>query len=117
MATAESISIEMLKRLHNEIKLAEKRNEAELLPVLQENLARYTGRFIPNLGINWDIVLNEVYPIVQFNIPSVFFRNPRAFLKPKTKTFQATRRNLKTGNMEPVFLDATKSAKNPRSNS
>ena len=111
MAKSDRLDKKTLARLHNEIKLAEKRNEAELLPVIQENLARYTGRYIPNIGVNWDILLNEVYPIVQFNIPSIHFRNPRAFLKPKNKNFIANRRNLQTGEMEPVTLDAGLSAR------
>jgi len=115
MASSEPITTSILKRLHNEIKLSEKRNEAELLPILQENIARYTGKFIPNVGVDWDIVLNEVFPIVQFNIPSVFFRNPRAFLKPRSKNFVAKRRNIQTGDMEEVFLDSTKSARTQES--
>jgi hypothetical protein len=111
MAKSERLDKKVLMRLHNEIKLAEKRNEAELLPVINENIARYTGRYIPNVGVDWDIILNEVYPIVQFNIPSIHFRNPRAFLKPKHKNFIAKRRNPQTLEMEEVFLDSGKSAR------
>jgi hypothetical protein len=111
MAKSKRVPKETLMRLHNEIKLAEARNEAELLPVINENIARYTGKHIPVVGRNWDIILNEVYPIVQFNIPSIHFRNPKAFLKPKNKNFIAKRRNPQTGDMDEVTLDSGKSAR------
>ena len=78
-----------LVRLHNEIRLAEKRNEHELLPLVHRNIERYTGHTILNHDVDWDLILNEVYPIIQFNLPSIFFRNPRVFLKPRNKTFIA----------------------------
>lgn len=115
MAKSKRLEKKILIRLHNEIKLAEKRNEAELLPIISENMARYTGRYVPNIGAGWDIILNEVYPIVQFNIPSVHYRNPKAFLKPKHKNFVAKRRNPKTEEMEDVFLDSGKSARTQES--
>lgn len=91
--------------------MAEKRIEDELIPCLQRNLARYTGDHVPDIAADWDIVLNEIYTIVQFNIPSIFFKNPRVFLKPRTKNFMVKRRNPLTEEMEPVFLDSSKSAK------
>jgi len=111
VAKSKRLDKNTLVRLHNEIKLAEKRNEAELLPVVQENIARYTGRFLPTVGVNWDIVLNEVYPIVQFNLPSIHFRNPRAFLKPRNKTYITKRRDPVSEKMVDVQLDSTKSAR------
>ena len=105
MAT-DSLDKMTLVRIHNELILAEKRNENILLPRIRQNIARYTGDFIPDIGANWDIILNEIYPIVQHNIPSTFFRNPRVFLKPRNKTFIAKRRDPQTGGMKSVQLDS-----------
>lgn len=105
------LSNEILVRLHSEIKMAEKRNEDELLPRLHRNLARYTGDFVPEIAHDWDILLNEIYPIVQFNVPSIFFRNPRVFLRPRSKSFIARRRDPVTGQMVDIPLDSSKSAK------
>jgi len=98
-------------RLREELKMAEKLNEQELGPQMVEALQRYTGRWIPSIAKDWTIVLNEIYPVVQFNLPSIFFRTPRAFLKPKNKHFIAKRRDPISGRMEEVQLDATKSAR------
>src|SRR5689334_3668036 len=93
---------EELLRLKMEIKMAEKYLEQELTPTIQENLERYTGHFIPRMAIDWDVILNEMYPIVQYNLPSIFFRNPRVFLKPRQKTFIAKKRNPLSGVMEEI---------------
>ena len=110
MAT-DPLDKETLVRIHNEITLAEKRNENLLLPRIRRNVARYTGDFIPDVGADWDIILNEIYPIVQHNIPSTFFRNPRVFLKPRNKTFIAKRRDLNTGGLKEVQLDSSLAAR------
>lgn len=104
---------DLLIRLKEEIVLAEKMNSEELEPRLRENLARYTSRHVPAVQstMDWDIVLNEVYPIIQYELPSIFFRNPKVFLKPRNKTFIAKRRNPLTGVMEEKVLDSSKSAK------
>ncbi|KKK69759.1 hypothetical protein LCGC14_2930820, partial [marine sediment metagenome] len=60
---------------------------------------------------DWDIVLNEIYPVVQWNLPSTFFRNPRAFLKPRNKTFITKKRDPISGKMVEVQGDSTKSAR------
>lgn len=99
-----------LKTLINELKMALVLNNEELEPVMNECLQRYVGKYVSAYSRDWDIVLNEVYPIVQNNLPAIFFRNPRAFLKPKNKTFIAKRRNPITGQMEEVILDSQKSA-------
>ena len=100
-----------LKSLIEEVRMAEWLNEQELEPQMREALMRYTGHFIPDVAVDWSIVLNEIYPVVQFNLPSIFFKNPRAFLKPRHKTFIAKRRNPRNGKMEEVQLDSTKSAR------
>jgi len=100
-----------LNALRDEITLAEKMNKEELEPLLAESLERYVGNYIPRMGNNWDIMLNEVYPIIQNWLPTIFFRNPRAFLKPRNKTYIVKQRNLKSGQMEDVQMDSTKSAK------
>lgn len=105
------IDKERLNALKNEVVMAEKLNKEELEPILHEALERYTGWHVPIIGRNWDVVLNEVYPIIQNELPSIFFRNPRAYLKPRNKTFIAKRRDPISGDMVEVQLDSTKSAK------
>lgn len=111
MADLKGLKEEKLKSLKNEISMALALNREELEPVLQENIQRYIGNYVPAFGGDWDIVLNEVYPIIQYSLPSIFFRNPRAFLKPRNKTFIAKRRNPVSGAMEEIQLDSSKSAK------
>lgn len=106
---------EQLSTLHNEIRLAETRNEKELLPIIKRNLERYTGDFIPDIGINWDIYLNEVYPIVQFNIPSIYYKNPKVYLKPRNKMYLTKKRNPQTEQMEEVWVEGAKAAKTQES--
>ena len=105
------ISKERLVSLKNEILMARKLNEEELQPIVSESIERYTGVHTPAYGVDWDIVLNEVYPIIQYSLPAIFFRNPRVFLKPRHKTFIAKARNPISGEMEEMQLDSTKSAK------
>ena len=106
-----SISKERLIALKNEILMAEALNKQELEPIMIESLQRYIGNFIPSIGADWDIILNELYPIIQNELPSIFFRNPRAFLKPRNKTFISKKRDPISGKMVDVQLDSTKSAK------
>lgn len=98
-------------QLKNEIKMSETINERRLVPQAREAIQRYTGNHIPDIGSDWDVILNEIYPVIQFNLPSIFFRNPRVFLKPKTKTFIKKARNPMNGKMEEVQADSTNSAK------
>lgn len=100
-----------LANLHSEIKLAEKRNEKYLNPILEENMKRYVGDHLPDIGIDWSIYLNEVYPIIQFNIPSIYYKNPQVFLKPRNKHVIVKKRNPQTEEMEEVQVDAIKSAR------
>lgn len=106
-----SITKDQLYDLKNQVAMSRKMAEEELQPIVQENVHRYIGNFIPQFAADWDIALNEVYPIVQANLPAIFFRNPRAFFKPRTKFFFAKKRNPVSGQMEEVQLDAQKSAK------
>lgn len=107
----DNLSNDRIKALKSEISMSQALNREELEPILQENLQRYIGSYVPAFGNDWDIVLNEVYPIVQNNLPSTFFRNPRAFLKPRNKTFIVKRRNPISGVMEEIEADSAKSAK------
>lgn len=111
MASSSGLSQERIDQLKNEIRMAEALNTEELMPIVRESVSRYVGEYIPAFGTNWDIVLNELYPIIQNNLPSIFFRNPRAFLKPRNKTFIAKRRDPNSGKMVDVELDSTRSAK------
>lgn len=105
------IKEERLKALKNEIKMSEELLKEELEPIVSESIARYTGEYVPIFGANWDIVLNEIYPVIQYNLPSTFFRNPRAFLKPRNKTYITRKRDPISGNMVEVQGDSTKSAR------
>ena len=107
----DKISGERLMALKNEVAMAMALNKEELLPIVQECIQRYMGTYIPTYGVNWDLLLNEFYAIVQYYLPSIFFRNPRAFLKPRNKTFIGKRRNPISGQMEETELDSSKSAK------
>ena len=100
-----------LFRLREEITMSEKLLENSLKPIIHKNLERYTGSYIPSQETDWDVLINEFYPIVQYYMPSIFFRNPRAFLKPRSKTFIAKRRNPLTLEMEEIELDSQKSAR------
>lgn len=105
------ISPERLKFIFDEIEMAEQINKNSLEPKIVEGLRRYLGDFIPTVGTDWDIVLNELYPIVQNELPSIFFRNPRAFLKPRNKTYISKVKNPLSGKTESIQLDSTKSAR------
>ena len=105
------ISKERLNSLRNEIKMSEAINKEELEPIMVDSLSRYIGNFIPPMGMDWDIVLNELYPIIQNELPSIFFRNPRAFLRPRNKTFIAKKRDPISGKMVETEMDSAKSAK------
>ena len=97
--------------IKNQIVMAEKLNENKLLPQMREGIERYTGRYIPPFAVDWDIVLNEVYSIIQYELPTIFYRNPKVFLKPRGKTFIVKKRNPVSGKMEETFADSDKSAK------
>ena len=49
------ISTERLRQLKNEIVMSEKLLIEELEPIVSESVARYTGRFIPAYGGDWDL--------------------------------------------------------------
>ena len=80
------ISKDKLYDLKNQIVMSRKMNEEELQPIVQENVHRYIGSYVPQFAADWDINLNEVYPIIQANLPAIFFRNPRVFMKPGLNT-------------------------------
>jgi len=105
------ISKERLNQLKNEIRMAEAINKEELQPIMIDSLSRYIGNFIPPIGADWDIILNELYPIIQNELPSIFFRNPRAFLKPRNKTYITKKRDPISGEMKEMQVDSAKSAK------
>lgn len=96
--------------LRNQIIMAETINREEIQPAMQEAMERYMGKHVPKYGYNWDIILNEIYPIVQTNLPAIFFRNPRAYLKPRQKTFIAKVFDPTVGKKVEIELDSQKSA-------
>lgn len=105
-----TISDDKLSALRNEIVMSRKFIEEEIAPIVQEAVERYTGHFTPHFGASWDIILNEVYPIIQNQLPAIFFQTPRVFLKPRNKTYITKKRNPSTGVMEEVQVDSQKSA-------
>lgn len=104
------LSKDRIFELRNQIIMAETINKEELQPCMTEAMDRYMGRYIPKYGYNWDIILNEIYPIVQTNLPAIFFRNPRVFLKPRNKTYIAKVFDPATGKKVETELDSQKSA-------
>lgn len=94
-----------LLQLKNEIRMSEALIERKIFPQFREAIQRYTGSFTPAFGTDWDIVLNEIYPVVQYNLPSIFFRNPKAFLKPKHPTFIKSVRDPVSGKKITVQAD------------
>lgn len=102
-----------LTRLRQELKLSFKLNQQELEPKMRTALHRYTGRFTPETSsvYQWDVILNEVYPVVQNMLPAIYFRNPRAFLKPRQKTFIAKVRDPISGQMVEKEMDSMASAR------
>lgn len=107
---SKKIKQERLDKLFNEILMAEAFNEQELQPVIDESVRRYTNQYVPNIGRNWSVIINEFYPIVQFNLPNTFLNTPRAFLKPKNKFYIAKQRDPISGEKVEVQLDSSKSA-------
>ena len=91
--------------------MAEKLNEQELQPIMREGMARYLGRHVPDIADDWDLILNEIYPIIQYQLPTIFFRNPKVFVKPRNKTFIVKKRDPNTGELVPITLESGKSAK------
>lgn len=104
------LSKERLFDLKNQILMAEKINSEEIEPIMIEATERYMGRYIPKYGYTWDIMINEIYPIIQTNLPSIFFRNPRAFLKPRNKTYIAKKFDPVAGRKVETQMDSQKSA-------
>jgi hypothetical protein len=105
------IEKERLVALKNELVMAERLNKEELEPIMADSLRRYIGNYAPPIGMDWDIILNELYPIIQNELPSIFFRNPRAFLKPRNRTFIVRKRDPISGKMVDTEADSTKSAR------
>lgn len=105
------LSKERLTKLFNEIKMAEAYNEEEIQPIVRESVSRYTGKYYPNLGRNWQVLINEFYPIIQFNLPSTFLYTPKAFLKPKHKFYITKRMNPVTGKKEDTQIQSADSAR------
>lgn len=104
------LSSDQIWALKNEILMAEAINRESLEPIMVESLERYMGKYTPKYGYNWDIILNEVYPIVQTSLPATFFRTPRAYLKPRNKTFIAKVFDPASGKKVETEMDSQKSA-------
>jgi len=100
-----------IKALWNEIVVCEKKIQNEVVPVMTDAVMAYTGQRINPHNQDFTIVLNDVFPIVQQKLPFLFFRKPRAFVKPRRKHVFITKRNENTGEKEKVRVDGTKLAK------
>jgi hypothetical protein len=110
MADVKYSDMELLK-IRSEVQMSEKLIELDLKPIIQRNLERYTGFDRPICDDDWEVIINEYYPIVETSKPAIFFRNPRAFLKPRNKTYIAKQRDPMTEKMVDVQMDSSKSAK------
>lgn len=111
LAKKETLDQEKIDCLIQEINMSISFNEEELKPKGIEAIQRYTGEYVPYFGGDWDIILNEVYPVIQNNLPSIFFRNPHAFVKPRNKTFISKKRDPVSGLIEEIEVDSSKAAK------
>lgn len=109
------MSEDRLNVLKEEIILSDKFNLNQLLPLMKNSLSRYVGTYVPMFASDWTISLNEIYPVIQNNLPSIFFRNPRAFLKPRQKTFIKKVTNPLTGKKEEIEADSALAAKSQES--
>lgn len=105
------LSDEELLDIRNQIAMAEKLVEDKLLPQMREAVHRYIGTHVPVMARDWDIILNDIYPIIQYELPSIFFRNPKVYLRPRNKTYIVKKRNPVTGAIEEQQLDSGESAK------
>jgi hypothetical protein len=105
------ISKDRLKVLKEEVLIAERFNHTELRPVIEKGLERYIGTYVPDFAKNWTVLLNEVFPVIQSNLPSIFFRNPRAFLKPRNKTFIKKVTDPNSGEKIEIEGDSQRAAK------
>lgn len=105
------LSDDELLDIRNQVVMAEKLVEDKLLPQMREAVHRYIGTHVPVMARDWDIILNDIYPIIQYELPSIFFRNPKVYLRPRNKTFIVKKRNPVTGEMESQQLDSGESAK------
>ena len=103
--------MEKYQELREEIAKASKINKEKLQPKFKEFLDRYLGKYIPNFTGSMEIILNEIYPIVDWMLPSIFFKNPKAFLKARNKTFIANKFDPNIGEKVAMQLDSNKSAK------
>jgi len=108
---AQKIDADRIKVLKEEILIAERFNHDELRPVITNAIERYVGKYVPDFAQGWTVLLNEVYPVIQSNLPSIFFRNPRAFLKPRQKTFIKKQTDPVTGEKIEVEGDSQRAAK------
>ena len=114
MADIKFSEMELLK-IRSEVQMSEKLLELQLKPIIQTNLERYTGYYNPDCFEDWEVTINEYYPIVETSKPAIFFRNPRAFFKPRNKTYICKQRDPLTGEMVEVQMDSQKSAKTQES--
>lgn len=105
------ISQDRLEEIKQEIRISEKFNHDVLLPRIKMSIERYVGEYIPDWAGDWDLLLNEVFPVIQYNLPAIFFRNPHAYLKPRQKTFIKKTVDPITGEKVRVEADSSKAAK------
>lgn len=110
MATARK-KVTNLRALWNEITVCEKKIENEVVPVMTDTLMAYTGQRINPLEADLEVVLNDAFPIVQQKLPFLFFRKPKAFIKPRRRHVFVTKRNEQTGIKEPTRVDGVKLAR------
>lgn len=104
-------SVSELSALWQEIEICEQKIRLEVVPVMTESLMAYTGQRISADNQDCDVVLNDVFPIIQQKLPYLFFRKPRALIKPRRKNVFVRKRNPVTGELQNKRVDGTKLAK------
>lgn len=100
-----------LKVIKEQIMMSERYNHDVLKPKMERSLKRYVGEYVPDWAGDWDILLNEVFPVIQYNLPAIFFRNPKAFVKPRNKTFIKKTQDPVTGEDIEVEADSSLAAR------
>ena len=113
MSMAKQPSTKITERISAEIEVSRKLNEKILKDKFVEWYERYCGKYNLNKKYSGDfeLMMNEVYPIIQWLAPSIFFQNPQVFAKPRSKTFTYTKTNPKTAEKTEVVEPSQNSAR------
>lgn len=106
-------TVDEITSLWNQINLTEQVIKNQVVPSYIESLSHYIGETsfkLHNMD-EVDVALNDTFPIVQQKLPFLFFRRPRAFVKPRRKFVLVTKTNPITGQREKIRVDGSKLAR------